>query len=83
MADYVWLVTYESREKKGKQILDEQGNQKVDSVTIGPFGGTDGEAKAQKFADKNLKIQYKMYRCKERVREKAAKLIKAGEAEEI
>jgi len=83
MADYVWIVTLELREKKGKQVLDEQGNQKINSTTIGPFSGTDGEAKAQRFVDKNIHLPYKMYKCSERVREKAAKKIKAGEAEEI
>jgi len=83
MAEYVWIVTYSERLKNNKPVLDEESRPKIDSVTIGPFGPVDGESKARDYSDKNIKEQHKFFRCKERVRDKATKLIRTGQAEEL
>jgi len=80
MREYYWIVTYEERQHKNKKVLCEDGSPKVDSVTVGPFMD---EQKMRDFCDKNIHLSYKTFKCGERVREKAAKKIKAGEAEEI
>jgi hypothetical protein len=80
MQEAFWIVTFEERNHKGRQVVDESGSPRVDSITIGPFWD---EQKMRDYADKNIKLQHKFYRCQERIREKASKAIKEGRAEEV
>ena len=83
MASFVWIVTYSEKLKAGKPVLDTNSKPKIDSITIGPFGPLEGEKAARDYADKNIKEQHKFFSCREKVREKATKLIRSGQAEEL
>lgn len=80
MLECYWIVTYEEKLHKGKPVLEEDGKPKVDSITIGPFYE---EQKARDYSDKNVKIRYKLFKCGERMRDKATKKIREGQAEEV
>jgi hypothetical protein len=80
MIEAYWVVTYEEKLHKGKPVLDEQSKPRIDSITIGPFFD---EQKARDYADKNIRIHHKFFKCSERTRDKATKAIKEGKAEEV
>lgn len=80
MMDCYWIVTYEEKLHKGKPVIGDDGKPRIDSITIGPFYD---DQKMRDFADKNVKIRYKLFKCAERTRDKATKAIREGKAEEV